>query len=82
MIFATHRFVKRLTAAGMAPRLAEALALEAGRVCPCNFLTKPYMEQFTTRMIARIRQTAHEIIMWTLVMMLITAILVISALKL
>ena len=82
MLVATHRFVKRLTATGMAPRLAEALTLEVARVYPCNFLTKPHVEPLTTRMIARIRQTAHEIIMGTLIMMRLTAILVIATLKL
>ena len=82
MIFDTYRFVKRLTAVGMAPRLAEALAVEAARVCPCDFLTKQDLEQFRTRMIARMRQTTHEVIKWTLVTELLTGILVVAAIKL
>ena len=75
MIFDTHRFVKRLTDAGMTPRLAEALTLEAARVYPCDFLVKQDLEQFGTRMVA--------LITWTVgTMMLVSGILVVAAITL
>ena len=75
MIFDTHRFVKRLTDAGMAPRLAETLAFETARVCPCDFLTKQDLEQFGTRMVA--------LITWTVgTMMLVSGIIVVAMITL
>ena len=63
IIFDTHRFVKRMTDAGLATPVAEALADEYTQLLERNLSTKTdiaQLEQTTRQDIAQLQQTTQE----------------------
>ena len=61
VIFDTHRFVKRMTEAGMASPVAEALAEEHVQLLECNLSTKQDIAHLDVKLEAKLADVEKEI---------------------
>ena len=64
IIFDTHRFVKRMTDAGLAPPIAEALADEQAQLLERNLATKEDIANLRNETAKLIAEKSAEIIKW------------------
>ena len=92
IIFDTHRYVKRLTDAGLAPPIAEVLADEQAQLLDRNLSTKEDIARLETTLettlteikaeiIAKNLETKVELIKWNVGAMLVFGGLLVTALK-
>ena len=92
IIFDTHRFVKRMTDAGLAPPIAEALADEYTQLLERNLSTKTDIEGLRkdiaeihkdiTGIHAKIAEMKVELIKWYVGTMLVFGGILVAAVKL
>lgn len=82
LVFDTHRFVKRLTDAGMDEAVAEALADEQANLLRENFATKAGLAATEAKLMERMAELKAELLKWTYGALIAQAGIIVAAIKL
>ena len=81
-VFDTHRFVKRLTDAGMEEAVAEALADEQANLLRENLATKADLAATEAKLMERMAELKAELLKWTYGALIAQAGIIVAAIKL
>ena len=82
LVFDTHRFVKRLTDAGMEEAVAEALADEQANLLRENLATKAGLAATEAKLMERMAELKAELLKWTYGALIAQAGIIVAAIKL
>ena len=82
LVFDTHRFVKRLTNAGMDEAVAEALADEQANLLRENLATKAGLAATEAKLMERMAELKAELLRWTYGALIAQAGIIVAVIKL
>ena len=82
IVFDTHRFVKRLTDAGLQPSIAEALAEEQAQLVENKLATKADLHELEARLQTAIVTAKFDLLKWIIMALVVQGGLVVAFVKL